>query len=432
MALKRVMVLTGGGDCPGLNAVIRGIVKRASQEKDWEVIGCIESFNGVLREPTEIVELNEKAVEGLQIQGGTILGTTNKGGPFAWPVRNSDGTWTTVDRSDEMIRKLRYMGVDAVINIGGDGSQRISLGLAQKGLNIVGVPKTIDNDLSSTDYTFGFQTAVQICTEAIDKLVTTAASHNRVFIMEVMGRDAGWIALHCAIAGGADVCIIPEIPYDINKIKEKIEQRYNKRHGYCIIVVAEGAKPKGGTAVGAESSEVGYQHIRLGGIGHQLAADLKAAGVEHDIRCTILGHLQRGGTPIAFDRILASQFGVRAMEEVICGNYGQMVAYRHPDIVAVPLEEAVRAQNLVDPNGSLVHTDETHPCRDHRGTDRSRLLLEEQRPQDAGAVLFTDRQYQSRGRRDSQPPRCRHRGDCLRQPLRHQLPGLYPALHARA
>ena len=356
MALKRVMVLTGGGDCPGLNAVIRGIVKRASQEKDWEVIGCIESFNGVLREPTEIMELTEKTVEGLQIQGGTILGTTNKGGPFAWPVKQQDGTWTTVDRSDEMIRKLQYLGVDAVINIGGDGSQRISLGLAQKGLNIVGVPKTIDNDLSSTDYTFGFQTAVQICTEAIDKLVTTAASHNRVFIMEVMGRDAGWIALHSAIAGGADVCIIPEIPYDINKIKNKIEQRYNKRHGYCIIVVAEGAKAKGGSAVGSQATEVGYQHIRLGDIGHQLAADLKEAGVEHDIRCTILGHLQRGGTPIAFDRILASQFGVRAMEEVINGNYGQMVAYRHPDIVAVSLEEAVRAQNLVDPKGALVHT----------------------------------------------------------------------------
>ena len=174
--------------------------------------------------------------------------------------------------------------------------------------------------------------------------------------MEVMGRDAGWIALHSAIAGGADICIIPEIPYDVNKIKEKVEQRYNKRRGYCIIVVAEGAKPKGGSTVGTESSEVGYQHVRLGGIGHQLAAELKAAGVEHDIRCTILGHLQRGGTPIAFDRILASQFGVRAMEEVISGNYGQMVAYRHPDIVAVPLEEAVRAQNLVDPNGSLVHT----------------------------------------------------------------------------
>ena len=356
MALKRVMVLTGGGDCPGLNAVIRGIVKRASQEKDWEVIGCIESFNGVLREPTEIVELTEKSVEGLQIQGGTILGTTNKGGPFAWPVKKADGSWTTVDRSDEMLRKLQYMGVDAVINIGGDGSQRISLGLAQKGLNIVGVPKTIDNDLSSTDYTFGFQTAVQICTEAIDKLVTTAASHNRVFIMEVMGRDAGWIALHSAIAGGADVCVIPEIPYDVEKIKAKIEQRYNKRHGYCIIVVAEGAKPKGGSITGTETGEVGYQHIKLGGIGHQLAAELKAAGVEHDIRCTILGHLQRGGTPIAFDRILASEFGVRAMELVIEGQYGQMVAYRHPEIVAVPLEEAVKAQNLVDPNSRLVDT----------------------------------------------------------------------------
>jgi len=355
MALKRVMVLTGGGDCPGLNAVIRGIVKRASQEKDWEVVGCIESFNGVLREPTEIMMLDEKTVEGLHMQGGTILGTTNKGGPFAWPVKNSDGTWSAVDRSDEMLRKLQYMGVDAVINIGGDGSQRISLGLAQKGLNIVGVPKTIDNDLSMTDYTFGFQTAVQICTEAIDKLVTTAASHNRVFIMEVMGRDAGWIALHSAVAGGADVCIIPEIPYDVNLIKEKIEQRYNKRRGYCIIVVAEGAKPMGGDVVGAQSSEVGYQHIKLGGIGNQLAEELRQAGVEHDIRCTILGHLQRGGSPVAFDRILASEFGVRAMELVIEGKFGQMVAYQHPDIVAVPLEEAVKAQNLVDPNGQLVH-----------------------------------------------------------------------------
>lgn len=356
MALKRVMILTGGGDCPGLNAVIRGVVKRASQEKDWEVIGCIESFNGVLREPTEVVVLDEKSVDGLQTQGGTILGTTNKGGPFSWPVKQSDGTWTTVDRSDEMIRKLSYMGVDAVINIGGDGSQRISLGLAKKGLKVVGVPKTIDNDLSLTDYTFGFQTAVQICTESIDKLVTTAASHNRVFIMEVMGRDAGWIALHSAIAGGADVCVIPEIPYDVEKIKEKVEQRYNKRRGYCIIVVAEGAKPKGGSVTGTVTGEVGYQHIKLGGVGEQLAEELKAAGVEHDIRCTILGHLQRGGTPVAFDRVLASEFGVRAMELVLEGSFGQMVAYRHPDVVAVPLEEAVREQNLVHPDSRLVHT----------------------------------------------------------------------------
>lgn len=356
MALKRVMVLTGGGDCPGLNAVIRGIVKRASQEKDWEVIGCIESFNGVLREPTEVVELDDKSVEGILSQGGTILGTTNKGGPFAWPVKNADGSWITVDRSDEMLRKLQYMGVDAVINIGGDGSQRISLGLSKKGLNIVGVPKTIDNDLSMTDYTFGFQTAVQICTEAIDKLKTTAASHNRVFIMEVMGRDAGWIALHSAIAGGADVCIIPEIPYDINKIKEKIDTCYNKRRGYCIIVVAEGAKGIDGQVVGTETNEVGYHHIKLGGIADTLAAELKAAGVEQDIRCTILGHLQRGGTPIAFDRVLASEFGVRAMEFVLEGRFGQMVAYHHPDVVGVPLEEAVREQNLLSPDSRLVHT----------------------------------------------------------------------------
>jgi 6-phosphofructokinase 1 len=243
-----------------------------------------------------------------------------------------------------------------VINIGGDGSQRISLGLAKKGLNIVGVPKTIDNDLSMTDYTFGFQTAVQICTDAIDKLVTTAASHNRVFILEVMGRDAGWIALHSAIAGGADVCLIPEIPYDIDKVKAKIEQRYNKRRGYCIIVVAEGAMPKGGTVTGTETGEVGYQHVKLGGVGEQLAADLKAAGVEHDIRYTILGHLQRGGTPIAFDRVLATEFGVRAMEFVMEGRFGQMVAYHHPDVVGIPLEEAVREQNLVCPDSRLVHT----------------------------------------------------------------------------
>ncbi|MDY5968579.1 MAG: ATP-dependent 6-phosphofructokinase [Bacteroidales bacterium] len=356
MSLKRVMVLTGGGDCPGLNAVIRGIVKRAAQNKDWEVIGCIESFNGVLREPTEIMVLDEQKVAGLQVLGGTILGTTNKGGPFEWPVKHADGTWTTVDRSDEMLRKLQYMGVDAVINIGGDGSQRISLGLAKKGLNIVGVPKTIDNDLAMTDYTFGFQTAVQICTDAIDKLVTTAASHNRCFIMEVMGRDAGWIALHSAIAGGADICLIPEMPYDVQKIKDKIETRYNKRRGFCVIVVAEGAMPKGGQVTGTETGEAGYQQIKLGGVANKLAAELKEAGVEHDIRCTILGHLQRGGTPIAFDRILASEFGVRAMELVMEGKFGQMVAYHHPDIVGVPLEEAVRKPNLVDPNGRLVHT----------------------------------------------------------------------------
>ena len=354
--MKRLMVSTGGGDCPGLNAVIRAIVKRASQEKDWEVIGCIESFNGVLREPTEIVVLDQESVSGILVQGGTILGTTNKGGPFAYPVKKSDGTWETVDLSDQMIRKLQYMGVDAVINIGGDGSQRISKALYEKGLNIIGVPKTIDNDLSMTDFTFGFQTAVQIATESVDKLVTTAASHNRVFILEVMGRDAGWIALNAAIAGGADVCIIPEIPYDIDKVKEKIESRYKKGRGFCIIVVAEGRKNANGEQEGMESQIPGDRHFKLGGIGEALKFELQQAGIEHDIRVSVLGHLQRGGTPIAYDRVLASEFGVKAFELAMKGEFGKMVAYKHPDIIAVTFEEALREPHLVSPDSFLVHT----------------------------------------------------------------------------
>lgn len=354
--MKRLMVVTGGGDCPGLNAVIRAIVRRASQEKDWEVVGCIESFNGVLKEPTEVVVLDNSKVSGILVQGGTILGTTNKGGPFAFPVKNSDGTWTTVDISDQMIRKLQYMGIDAVINVGGDGSQRISKALFEKGLNIIGVPKTIDNDLSATDFTFGFQTAVQIATESVDKLVTTAASHNRIFILEVMGRDAGWIALNAAIAGGADVCIIPEIPYNIDRIKEKIESRYNKGRGFCIIVVAEGSKNDKGKKVGHSSSEIGYRNFKLGGIGQVLKLELEEAGVEHDIRVSVLGHLQRGGTPTAYDRVLASEFGVKAFELAKAGDFGKMVAYKHPDIIAVTLEEALKEPHLVSPDSFLVQT----------------------------------------------------------------------------
>ncbi len=354
--MKRLMVVTGGGDCPGLNAVIRAIVKRASQEKDWEVVGCIESFNGVLKEPTEVVILDNSKVSGILVQGGTILGTTNKGGPFAFPVKNANGTWTTVDISDQMIRKLQYMGIDAVINVGGDGSQRISKALFEKGLNIIGVPKTIDNDLSATDFTFGFQTAVQIATESVDKLVTTAASHNRIFILEVMGRDAGWIALNAAIAGGADVCIIPEIPYNIDRIKEKIESRYNKGRGFCIIVVAEGSKNDKGKKVGHASSEIGYRNFKLGGIGQVLKLELEEAGVEHDIRVSVLGHLQRGGTPTAYDRVLASEFGVKAFELAKAGDFGKMVAYKHPDIIAVTLEEALKEPHLVSPDSFLVQT----------------------------------------------------------------------------
>ena len=354
--MNRLLVATGGGDCPGLNAVIRALVHRASQENDWEILGSIQAFNGILWEPTEIVVLDEKKVSGIHFQGGTIIETTNKGGPFGWPVKRKDGTWEEVDRSDEMIRKLQYMGIDGVINIGGDGSQRISQRLFEKGLNIIGVPKTIDNDLSSTDSTFGFQTAVQIATEGVDKLVTTAASHNRVFVMEVMGRDAGWIALNAAVAGGAEVALIPEIPYDINTVKEALDKRFHHNRGFAVVVISEGAKPKGGEVSTQQTDEIGYHMTKLGGSAQRLIKELKATGFKHDMRETVLGHLQRGGVPIAYDRVLSAQFGVKAFEMALAGDYGKMVAYHHPEFVSVPFKEAIAKPNLVTRDNQLVRT----------------------------------------------------------------------------
>ncbi|MFC2151164.1 6-phosphofructokinase [Bacteroidota bacterium] len=352
--MRRVLVATAGGDCPGLNAVIRAIVKRASQERDWEIIGSIQAFNGILWEPTEIKILDEHAVAGIHFQGGTIIETTNRGGPFAWPIKDKDGQWTTVDRSEEMIRKMMYMGVDAVINIGGDGSQRISQALFEKGLNIIGVPKTIDNDLSATDTTFGYQTAVQIATEAVDKLVTTAASHNRVMVLEVMGRDAGWIAMNAAVAGGAEICLIPEIPYDINKVVDKINDRFRRDRGFTIIVMAEGAHPIGQDSSKEKNDEVGYTNARLAGAATRLVQELKEAGVKHSIRKAVLGHIQRGGVPIAYDRVLATQFGVHAFEMVLEGKFGEMVSYRHPHITSVPFTEAIQQPNFVTLDTALM------------------------------------------------------------------------------
>lgn len=354
--MNRLLLATGGGDCPGLNAVIRAIVHRASKEKDWEILGSIQAFNGILREPTEIMVLDNARVAGIHFQGGTIIETTNKGGPFSWPVKNKDGSWEEVDRSAEMIRKLQYMGVDGVVNIGGDGSQRISQRLYEMGLNIIGVPKTIDNDLSSTDSTFGFQTAVQIATESVDKLVTTAASHNRVFFMEVMGRDAGWIALNAAVAGGAEVAIIPEFPYDVQLVKEALEKRFHRGRGFAVVVVSEGAKPIGGRTATVENLEVGYHNIKLGGAARRLIRELSDAGFKHDMRETVLGHLQRGGVPIAYDRVISAQFGVKAFEMALENDYGKMVAYRHPHFLSIPLKEAISEPNLVTPDNALVKT----------------------------------------------------------------------------
>jgi len=350
---KKVLVLTGGGDCPGLNAVIRGIAKRARKEKTWEAYGSIEAFNGVLNEPQQIIKLTQRKTAGIHVKGGTILKTTNKSNPLQFPAVQKDGSIKEINRTAELIAKIKKLGFDAVINIGGDGSQKISKALFDQGLNIIGVPKTIDNDLSATDMTFGFQTAVQIATDSFDKLVTTAESHHRVMIMEVMGRDAGWIAIHTAIAGGAEICLIPEIPYDIENLVKRIDARYKLGKGFVNIVVAEGAKPKDGTVV-SRQGEKGSEHVRLGGVAFQLSQQLKDAGCKAEIRETVLGHIQRGGTPTAFDRVLATLFGVKAMELVIHGEFGKMVALRNNTIGYVSFEEATREYNFVNKDSFLV------------------------------------------------------------------------------
>lgn len=355
---KRILIVTGGGDCPGLNAVIRGIAKRARKEntlgkEQWEVYGSIEGFNGVYREPQEIIKLTSKVTAGIHVKGGTILKTTNKSNPIKFPVVQPDGTVKFEDRSDDLVKRLKALKFDAVINIGGDGSQKISKVLHDKGIPMIGVPKTIDNDLSATDMTFGFQTAVQIATDSFDKLVTTAESHHRVMIMEVMGRDAGWIALHTAIAGGAEVCLIPEIPYDINKLVKRIEARYKNGRGFANIVIAEGAKPKEGT-ITSSAGDKGSEHVRLGGVAYQLSKQLKDAGCKAEIRETVLGHVQRGGIPSSFDRVLASVFGVKAFELALEKKFGQMVALKNNNVTSVSFEAATSDYNIVKKDGYLV------------------------------------------------------------------------------
>jgi len=353
--MKRILVSTGGGDCPGLNAVIRGIVRAAADDGGYEVWGSMEAFNGILNNPPEIIKLNKKRTAGIHVKGGTIIRTTNRGNPLAFPVKSADGTWTSVDRTDELIRQIRKYGFDAVINIGGDGSQKISQALYEKGLNILGVPKTIDNDLSATDRTFGFATAVQIATDCFDKLVTTAESHHRVIVMEVMGRDAGWIALHTALAGGAELCLIPEIPYDIKKVVKKINKRYKKGRGFANIVISEGAKPRDGAVTGRKASD-GDVHIKLGGVANVLRRQLEENGCKGQVRATTLGHIQRGGTPMAYDRILATAMGVKAFDMVKSEQYGQMVSFKNNQLINVPLKKAVSEYNYVDPNHYLVIT----------------------------------------------------------------------------
>lgn len=351
--MKKMLVLTGGGDCPGLNAVIRGITKRARTEKDWEVFGSIEGFVGVTNDPQQLVKLTRRLTSGIHVKGGTILKTTNKANPINYPVPQPDGSIRFEDRSDDLVKRLKDLNFDAIINIGGDGSQKISKVLFDKGIPVIGVPKTIDNDLAATDVTFGFQTAVQIATDCLDKLVTTAESHNRTMIMEVMGRDAGWIALHTAIAGGAEICLIPEIPYDINKVVKRVASRYKNGKGFSNIVIAEGAKPKDGTIV-SSAGDKGSEHVRLGGVAYQLSKQLKEAGCTAEIRETVLGHIQRGGTPVAYDRVLATLFGVKAFELALEKKFGQMVSFRNHAFTSVSLQEATSGSRFIDKKDYLI------------------------------------------------------------------------------
>jgi ATP-dependent phosphofructokinase / diphosphate-dependent phosphofructokinase len=352
---KRIGILTGGGDCPGLNAVIRGVVKAAAG-RGWEVIGIEDGFDGFLH-PEKCRTLCLDDVRGILPRGGTILGTTNRGNPFSFPIMR-EGKVEVVDVSDEVVSRIEKCGISGLVVVGGDGTLKIALELMRRGVPIVGVPKTIDNDLLETDVTFGYNTAVETATDALDKLHSTAESHHRVMVLEVMGRYAGWIALESGIAGGADVILIPEIPYDIEKVRDAIVERGRHGRRFSVIVAAEGAFPKGGNRVLLEPAGGKCVVERLGGVGETISREL-GSFLEMDIRVTVLGHLQRGGTPSSFDRSLGSRFGVKAVELIDIGAFGQMACLKGRRITSVPIEDAIRSLNLVDPAGEMVrHAEE--------------------------------------------------------------------------
>jgi len=332
----RVAITTGGGDAPGLNAVIRAAVL-AGLRRGWEMRGVRRGFGGLIGD-AEVVTLDRDSVRGITHRGGTILGTTNRGNPFRWPVLTPSGEWIEEDRSDQLLESVRKLGLDAFICVGGDGTLRISQQLGQKGLPVVGVPKTIDRDVGGTVVTFGFDTAVSTATDALDKLHSTAESHERVMVVEVMGRNAGWIALNSGLAGTADVILIPEIPFDLKRVCEKVREREASGRHFTIVVVAEGAVPKGGTETIQSEARVGGV-ARLGGVSVTVA-DFIAQETGKETRTLTLGHLQRGGSPTTFDRTLALRFGAAAVRAVADGEFNHMVALDPPEIVAVPLERA--------------------------------------------------------------------------------------------
>ncbi|MBI2920173.1 MAG: ATP-dependent 6-phosphofructokinase [Planctomycetes bacterium] len=347
---KRIAISTGGGDAPGLNAVIRAVC-RASYRRGWEVLGIEDGFAGLF-DLSKTRMLRERDIADIVSRGGTILGTTNRGNPFEWPVVQ-DGKTVPVDRSDEAVRNWRKLGCDALVAVGGDGTLKIAWQLSKKrnGIPFVGVPKTIDNDLLATDITFGFDTAVNTARDCIDKLHSTAQSHDRIMIVEVMGRHAGWIALSSGVAGGSDVILIPEIPFSMQIVCDHLKKVCRQR-SYAIVTVAEGAVPTGGEESTVGPREVGRE-VRLGGIAFHLERHLQiGTGVE--CRSLVLGHLQRGGPPTTFDRILGTRFGAAAVRLIDSGDFGKMVCLRTPQVLAVPVEKAIAKRKTVPPDWDMM------------------------------------------------------------------------------
>ncbi len=350
----KIAVNTGGGDAPGLNAVLYAVTM-AARRLGWEVYG-IESGYAGLFDTKRIVELTPERVAGIVPHGGTIIGTTNRGDPFRVPIGN--GSTELRDESDRVVESFRRLGFDVLVAVGGDGSLSIAYRLSLKGIPVVGVPKTIDNDLAGTVATFGFDTAVTTATEAIDKLHSTASAHERVFVVEVMGRYAGWIALHSGVAGSADAILIPEIPYDIGKVCARLTENERRGKRYGIVVAAEGARPKNGTVVTKAGAGPGREEPLLGGIAERVAHQL-ALCTGKEARSLVLGHLQRGGSPTTFDRLVALRFGAAAVRFIAEGKRNVMVAFRPPEMVAVPLPDVVSKTKTVPLDSDTILT-----CRD--------------------------------------------------------------------
>ncbi len=349
---KRIGILTGGGDCPGLNAAICAVVNHAAGSYGYEVLGIKDAFKGLYEADT--MELTQDGVRGILDRGGTILGSSNRANPFAYPCVDEEGNECVRDVSERCAENYRKMGLEGLIVVGGDGTQGIAHKMMSTGMKVVGIPKTIDNDLEATEYTIGYQTAVNVACEAIDRLHSTAESHDRIMICEVMGRYAGWIAMNAGISSGAEVILIPEVDYDIDRVIASFDRRRKMGISFSIVVVAEGTKPKGEGHALLKAGDATQQE-RLGGAGHHLAQSITER-TSYDVRTTVLGHTLRGGTPSAFDRLLATRFGVAAVDLLVSEKFGRVAAYRDGKIVDVSMDKAIAKLKRVQPDGPLVKT----------------------------------------------------------------------------